>query len=78
MTTPADAELAELQRRFERANAPAARAAHWRREMRRLLPRRTRLRLWRHKQLTTAGCWLIDHGHADAAERLWRITGLTG
>jgi hypothetical protein len=65
-----DEDLAGWQRRFEEANTPAAIARHNRREMRRLLTRRTRLRLWRRKQLTAAGVWLMEHGHAGACEAL--------
>jgi hypothetical protein len=71
-----DAELAEWQRRFEEANTPAAQARHMKREMRRLLTRRTRFRLWRDKQLTALGTWLADHGHERACVALWRATGL--
>ena len=73
-----DEELAELQRRFEQANTPAAQAAHIRREMHRLLSRRTRFWLWRHKQLTSAGIWLADHAGQRACVALWRVTGLWG
>lgn len=52
-----DEDLAEWQRLFEQANTPAAQARHNRREMRRLLTRRTRLRLWWRKQMTAAGLW---------------------
>jgi hypothetical protein len=52
---PSSEDLAELQRRFELTNTPAAVARHQRREMRRLLTRRTRFRLWWRKQLTAAG-----------------------
>jgi hypothetical protein len=37
------------------------------------LPWRTRLRLWRTRQVNTAGIWLADHGHWRAAAVLWRI-----
>lgn len=57
-----DAELAELQRRFEQASAAAGRARHMRRERRRLFSRRARFRFWRDRQLTSAGVWLADHG----------------
>jgi hypothetical protein len=71
-----DEQLAEFQRRFEERNTPAARAAHMRRETRRLLTRRARLRIWWHKQLTSAGVWLAIHGCERACVALWRATGL--
>jgi hypothetical protein len=74
--TLTDAELEEFKRRWEQANTPAARAAHMKREVRRLLPRRARLRLWWRKQLTAAGVRLMNHGHFGACEALWRATGL--
>jgi hypothetical protein len=76
--TLTDDELAEYQRRFEQANAPAAVARHQRREMRRLLSRRARLRIWYRKHLTSAGAWLCAHGCWRAARALWRVTGLWG
>jgi hypothetical protein len=39
------------------------------------LPPRTRLRLWREHQLNRLGCWLVEHGHIEAAIRLWRLFG---
>ena len=72
-----DEQLAELVRRFEEADAPVARAAHRAaREVRRLLSRRARIRLWRHGLVTSAGAWLCDHGCWRAARVLWRIPGL--
>jgi hypothetical protein len=71
-----DAELAEFQRRFEERNTPAARAAHMRRELRCLLSRRARFRLWRDDSLTSAGIWLADHVGERACVALWRATGL--
>jgi hypothetical protein len=73
---PSSEDLAEWQRRFEFANTPAAVARHQRREMRRLLTRRTRFRLWWRKQLTAAGILLLHHGHERACVALWRVTGL--
>jgi hypothetical protein len=70
------AELAEWQRRWEQANTPAAVARHNRREMRRLLPRRTLLRLWRDQRIDGVAAWLLDHGRDRAAITLWRVTGL--
>lgn len=40
------------------------------------LPRRVRVRLWFTHRIDGAGIWLVDHGHMDAAERLWRVCGL--
>ena len=37
------------------------------------LPRRTRFRLWRTRQVNTAGIWLVCHGRFRAAALLWRI-----
>lgn len=71
-----DAELAEYQRRVEQANTPAAIARHQRRELRHLLSRRARPRIWYRKQLTSAGAWLCGHGRWRAARALWRVTGL--
>jgi hypothetical protein len=36
------------------------------------LPRHVRLRLWWHRQVDRAGCWLVDHGHDRLAVALWR------
>lgn len=71
-------QLAAFQRRWEQASTPAARAKHMRREMRRLLPLRTCLRLWWHWQLTSAGVWMLDHAGERACVALWRVTGLWG
>lgn len=73
---PGVAELDELRRLWEKANTPAAHRAHMRSELRRLLPLRTRLRLWRDSRLTSAGGWLLDHGCERACVALWRVTGL--
>lgn len=40
------------------------------------LPRRVRLRLCVHRCIDTAAVWLIDHGHENAAVRLWKICGM--
>jgi hypothetical protein len=37
------------------------------------LPRRTRFRLWRTRQVNRAGIWLVRHGRIRAAALLWRI-----
>jgi hypothetical protein len=76
--SPTDADLAEWQRRFEERNTPAARAAHRRREMRRLLTRRTRWRLWWHGRIDAVAIWLAGMGRAGRAlaRGLWRVTGL--
>jgi len=37
------------------------------------LPRRTRVRLWRTRQVDSAGIWLAGHGHYRAAAVLWRV-----
>ena len=42
------------------------------------LPRRVRLRLAVRRVLTGIGIWLVDHGHIEAARRLWTVTGLLG
>jgi hypothetical protein len=40
------------------------------------LSRRVRLRLWRDRQLDTAGIWLVDHGRDRLAILLWRAFGM--
>lgn len=71
-----DAELAGFRRRFEQANTPAARAAHMRREWKRVaretLPRRVRLRLWWQGHVDALAIWFAEHGRTRAAEALWR------
>ena len=37
------------------------------------LPVRTRLRLWISSRIDHAGCWLVEHDHYRAAQRLWRL-----
>jgi hypothetical protein len=73
-----DEDLAEWQRRWEQANTPAARRRHMKREMRRLLTRRTRLRLWWHGRIDAVAIWLAGMGRAGRAlaRALWRVTGL--
>jgi hypothetical protein len=63
--TPDD--LAELERKFRRA------AASGKITIIPPLPRWTRLRLWLTRQVNRASCWLCDHGHDQAAIRLWRV-----
>jgi hypothetical protein len=41
--------------------------------VRRLLPRRTRARLWLTKGIDRAAGWLIDHGHDRLAILFWRV-----
>jgi hypothetical protein len=46
------------------------------RDARSLLPRRTRLRLAFTRVIDKTAISLVDHGHYDAALRLWQLTGL--
>ena len=69
-------QLAELERRFLAAwNDPKERRKCNRRDLRRNLPRRARLRLAVKQANISAGIWLMDHVSIGAAERFWRITG---
>lgn len=69
-------DLAELERRFLTAwNDPKERRRCHRRDLRRNLPRRARMRLAVHRLVNLAGIWLMDHVSIRAAERFWRITG---
>jgi hypothetical protein len=78
VSDPAEAWLDELRRRFEHAAATGEYLwwnpyrNRWTRSL--PLPRRVLFRLWCRKQLTTLGCWLVDHGHT--CERLWRFCGM--
>lgn len=36
------------------------------------LPPHTRAGLAVRRRVDIIGCWLVEHGHTDAAERLWR------
>ena len=45
----------------------------WRRAL--PLPWHTRLRLWCTHKRDGFAIWLCDHGHLDAAETVWRLTG---
>lgn len=40
------------------------------------LPAMVRLRLWIVAQIDNAAYWLICHDHTDAAQRLYKVTGL--
>jgi hypothetical protein len=75
---PSTEDLAEWQRRFEQANTPSARARHMKREMRRLLTRRTRWRLWWHGRIDAVAICPAGIGRAGRAlaRALWRVTGL--
>jgi len=37
------------------------------------LPRRARFRLWRHRQIDNAACWLIERHHIGAGVWVWKI-----
>jgi hypothetical protein len=39
------------------------------------LPRSVRFRLWRRGRIDGLACWLVEHGHWQAAVVLWRISG---
>ena len=72
-------ELDDLDRRFADALASPQRylwlyKGRWRRAL--PLPWHTRLRLWCTSRIDTAGIWLADRGHLNAAETIWRLTGL--
>lgn len=43
------------------------------RALRRALPRRVWARLTVQGWITTLGCWLVEHGHTEAAVWLWRV-----
>lgn len=73
-----EAQLAELEKRWTAlvASPPRYRYEYkgrWRRAL--PLPWTARLRLWLTHKRDGAAIWLCDHGHPDAAERLWRLTG---
>lgn len=69
-------QLAELERRFLAAwNDPRERRRCHRRDLRRNLSRRARIRLAVHRLVNLAGIWLMDNVSIGAAERFWRITG---
>lgn len=70
-------ELDQFAAEWKRAHAGAA--AHMEREWRRLrreLPRRVRLRLWRDRSLTRTGIWLCNRKRYGCAVTLWRVFGM--
>jgi hypothetical protein len=69
----------ELKKRFDAAMSNPSRhyrylyKGRWRKAL--PLPWYTRLRLWLTRKRDGAAIWLCDHGHLDAAEALWLLTG---
>lgn len=67
-------QVADLKERFAAVLADPSAARAFRRQTLRLLPRRTRLRLWCTRQVDTVAIWLCDRGRYGTAQAPWRLT----
>lgn len=67
-------QVAELKERFAAILASPKCARRSQRATLRLLPRKTRVRLWFTSCIDGIGIWLACHGQFCAAEALWCVT----